>query len=515
MLESAVAHFHLLRPWWLTALVPVALILFLLLRREQDDLKWTAAIAPKLLKYMTVMPQRRWHVRPAWLVALVLGLAVVAVSGPTWRRELPPFVEDKAPLMIALDVSVSMGETDVAPSRLERGKQKIRDLLAARGHARSGLIAFAGSAHLVMPLTDDARVIEPFLAALAPGLMPVPGQVPVAAVELAAKALAGETFAGTILMVSDDLGQATAADLVRAAGRNAVLMLAVAPAGTARSPIETVPVSVDSSDIQAVARRIDTHFENAQADRIGARWRDEGFWLLLPIAALTALWFRRGVTVPWVLLALLLPALLLPAPGQAQTPAPPADALGLFLTPDQRGRIAFDRGDYRRAATLFADPMWRGIAAYRADDFIAAAEAFRKVDSLEGRFALGNAQAQNHAYEKAIALYRAVLAQQPGNAAARTNLAIVTAAYEAAEAKRRQQEQGEPEQPGLPPDESKMDKEQKGGQRVQVTPDSLTTPGAAEAWMRAVETTPADFLRLKFAIQANSDQPPAATGGAK
>ncbi len=511
MLEQAVAHFHLLRPWWLLALVPVALILLALLRREQDDLKWTAAIAPRLLKYMTVMPDRRWHVRPVWLVALVLSLAILALSGPTWRREPPPFVEDKAPLMIALDVSGSMGETDIAPSRLERGKQKIRDLLAARGRARSGLIAFAGTAHLVMPLTDDPRVIEPFLAALSPGLMPVPGKVPVAAVELAAQALAGDTFAGTILIVSDDLGKATAADINRAAGRNDVLMLAVAPPDKVHSPIGTIEVSVDSSDIQALERRVDSHFENAQAEQIGARWRDEGFWLLLPIAALSALWFRRGVTVPWILLLLLLQ----PVPGHAQTAQPPSDITSLFLTPDQRGQIAFDRGDYHRAATLFSDPMWRGIAAYRAYDFIAAAEAFRKVDTVEGRFALGNAEAQNHAYEKAIKLYQEVLAQQPDNAAAKTNLAIVTAAYEAAEAKRRQQEQSEPEQPGLPPDETKVDKQQKGGQRMQVTPESLTTPGAAAAWMRAVETTPADFLKLKFAIQANSDQPPAGTGGQK
>ena len=54
--------------------------------------------------------------RPAW------RSAIVALSGPTWRRELPPFVEDKAPLMIALAVSSSMGRTDVAPSRLERGQ---------------------------------------------------------------------------------------------------------------------------------------------------------------------------------------------------------------------------------------------------------------------------------------------------------------------------------------------------------------------------------------------------------
>ena len=67
--------------------------------------------------------------------------------------------------MIVLALSTSMDQADVAPTRLERAKQKIRDLLGVRAGARSGLIAYAGTAHLVMPLTDDRSVIEPFLAA--------------------------------------------------------------------------------------------------------------------------------------------------------------------------------------------------------------------------------------------------------------------------------------------------------------------------------------------------------------
>lgn len=48
----------------------------------------------------------------------------------------------------------------------------------------------------------------------------------------------------------------------------------------------------------------------------------------------------------------------------------------------------------------------------------------------------------------------------------------------------------------------RVDPKQKGGKRIQVQADDLTTPGAAEAWMRQVQTSPADFLNLKFAIQA-------------
>src|SRR5262249_57312205 len=121
-------------------------------------------------------------------------------------------------LMIAIDVTAAMVSSDVAPTRLERAKQKIRDLLAARAGARTGLIAYAGTAHLVMPLTDDRAVLEPFLAALAPGLMPVQGKNATAALTLANNMLATEAVAGTILIVADDLANARAPALQRAAG---------------------------------------------------------------------------------------------------------------------------------------------------------------------------------------------------------------------------------------------------------------------------------------------------------
>src|SRR5262249_4015088 len=147
LMPDAATAFHLLRPWWLLALVPTALVLALILRRDRPEVQWGGVIAPHLLKHLIVTPQGRWRIRPVWLVGAALALPIVGLAGPTWRREPPPFVEDKAPLMIALDVSASMGQPDVPPTRLERAKQKVRDLLAARAGARTGLIAYAGTAH--------------------------------------------------------------------------------------------------------------------------------------------------------------------------------------------------------------------------------------------------------------------------------------------------------------------------------------------------------------------------------
>jgi Ca-activated chloride channel family protein len=497
MPEPASFTFHFLRPYWLLALIPLAAILVLALRRRRPEARWGNVIAPHLLKHLIVVPAWDRRIPAAYLVAAGLGLGIVALAGPSWRRELPPFVENKAPLMIVLAVSPSMSERDVAPSRLERGKQKIRDLLAARAGARTGLIAFAGSAHLVMPLTDDAAVIEPFLAVLTPELMPVQGKNTTAAVELAARTLAAEQVPGTILVVADDWGGVDASALRHAAGRNDVLSLEVAP--SARASAMVVPVAADASDIATLERRIENRYQAAQSETFGAQWRDEGFWLLAPLLLLGLLWFRRGTAVQWVIIALLWHG----SPASAQQSAQQGTWFrNLWLTPDQQGRIAFERGDYAAAKELFTDPMWRGIAAYRAYDFLAAAEQFRKLDSREGRFALGNAEAQNHAYERALKAYDEVLAAEPGNQAAKTNRAIVQAAFDAQEKRRRKQEQGDASPPDEKADAMKVDPNQKGGKRIQVKPDDLTTPGAAEAWMREVQTSPADFLKLKFAIQA-------------
>ena len=146
--------------------------------------------------------------------------------------------------------------------------------------------------------------------------------------------------------------------------------------------------------------------------------------------------------------------------------------------------------------------MWRGIAAYRALDFLTAAQEFAHVETVEGRFALGNAEAQNHAWERPIKAYDEVLKAQPSQCRGQDQSRDRGRALKAQEEKRRKQEQDDSAPPDEKADEMRVDPEQKGGKRIQVKPEDVTTAGAAEAWMRAVQTTPADFLKLKFAIQA-------------
>src|SRR5262249_10271658 len=89
-----------------------------------------------------------------------------------------------------LDLSKTMDAIDVAPTRLERVKLKIRDLLELRKGARSATFAYAGSAHLVLPLADDAALAETFVDSLSTAIMPVPGKDTAAALKTVVAGLA-------------------------------------------------------------------------------------------------------------------------------------------------------------------------------------------------------------------------------------------------------------------------------------------------------------------------------------
>lgn len=198
-----IADFHFLRPWWLLAVLAAALLVWQLARQSDMRARWRNLIAPNLLDHLLIERGRTGGLRPVHLIAGILALSGIAAAGPTWERERPPFVEDTAPLAIAIDLGQTMNATDISPSRLERAKLKVQDILTRRQGARTALFAYAGSAHMVLPLTDDARLVATYLAALSPALMPIEGKDTAKALEVVETALADEAVPGTILFMTD------------------------------------------------------------------------------------------------------------------------------------------------------------------------------------------------------------------------------------------------------------------------------------------------------------------------
>jgi Ca-activated chloride channel homolog len=302
-----VGEFHFIRPLWLWSLLPAVFIWWGLWRGQDRVESWKRVIDSHLLEHLLVGEQQRRRLRPIHLLLGLWLLTAAAVAGPSWEREPSPFADDQAGLVVLLKAGTTMDATDVQPSRMERAKQKLSDLLERRDGAATGLIVYSGSAHLVMPLTRDGRIINTMAAELSPALMPVDGDALGEALDLAATVLYRAGVPGSVLVVADAVSPSQENAVVTAAPDLPVQFLSVMPPNApldsgleqaARARGATVTrLSVDSSDVATISRRAQSDFRAAPMDEGGDRWKDGGY-LLLPFIALLALaWSRKGWVV--------------------------------------------------------------------------------------------------------------------------------------------------------------------------------------------------------------------------
>ena len=201
-MRELITDFHFIRPAVLL-LIPVVIAIWWLWQRRSDPLRgWRKQIDPDLLKALLVGRESSLRGRAQWVLVVWL-VSVVAIAGPTWRLEPSPFADDATPLMILLKSDVSMDTPDPAPSRLERAHLKIADLAEARKGQALGLIAYSGSAHLVLPPTRDTAVVAEMAAEISPEIMPVRGDRLDLALLEAARVLTRGEAGGSILVVAD------------------------------------------------------------------------------------------------------------------------------------------------------------------------------------------------------------------------------------------------------------------------------------------------------------------------
>jgi tetratricopeptide (TPR) repeat protein len=172
--------------------------------------------------------------------------------------------------------------------------------------------------------------------------------------------------------------------------------------------------------------------------------------------------------------------------------------MNLWLTPDQQGRYYFEKGDYKDAAERFQDPLWKGIAYYRSGKFEAAAEQFARLDTPEGYFNLGDAYAHFGQWEQAVASYEEALRRKPDDKAAKENRDLVQSLIRKKKAKEKKEEPPEGQEPKYNPDEAKFDEKGKKGKKGEINQAELSAEQIQQVWMRRLQTTPSDFLRLKF-----------------
>lgn len=300
-MAQVLAELHFLRPLWLILLVP-ALLLWLASRREADaGARWRKVMDAPLLAALTVGGDARRRLGPDDLLLAGWAAAILAVAGPTWRQAPSPFAASARPAMFVLKVTPSMQERDLAPSRLDRAREKMADLMKLREGAPTGLVAYAGSAHLALPPTPDAAAVTSLAAALAPEVMPRAGDALADAVKLARKVLA-EGGAGGSIVVFADAAPALSAPQETGAPVTLYAMLAPSRAKTEPSLLAAaqaldaalIAPTPDMSDVTALAATLASAGPAPPSAGEAPRWVEAGY-ALTPLVALIALcWFRRG-----------------------------------------------------------------------------------------------------------------------------------------------------------------------------------------------------------------------------
>ncbi|MEA9843711.1 VWA domain-containing protein [Xanthomonas campestris] len=455
MLSTALNTLHLLRPqllWALVLIVPAAVLWFL---RQRDADVWRQSVDAHLLPQLLVTGGRRgWS---GFVLAVVAySVAVVAMSGPSWRQTERPVYQSNRPLVVALDLSSSINANDLPPSRLLQARAKLATLLRERAGGDVALLAYAGESFTVAPLTEDAANVALFLDALSPSVMPVDGKRADRAIEAAVQLLSQAGFKqGDILVMSDSADESaeSAARVARSRGfnvstlgvgsaRGAAYRAASGEIAQARLDEASLrdlasqgggryaPLAADDADLRAlgVLDPAQQPAADAAAAANGSKtWLDEGYWLLFPVMALALLAFRRRAAV--MVLALL--------------------CVGPFVEPAQAAEGTL----WQRADQVQQQRLDAGVQAYRKGDFAAAQKAFEAVPTDQGWYNLGNALARQGRYDDAIAAYDRALRQQPQLQDAIANRAAVDAAR-----KRQQQNKdgkGKPQQ-----NQNKGDKQQ-------------------------------------------------------
>jgi len=298
--------FHFLRPWWLLALPAGLLISWMVWQLRDTRSQWRGVIAPHLLDALMVRAEHRRRLVPVHLLLIVTVIAPLALAGPTWQREPSPFAVETAALVIVVDAGASMLAEDVPPSRQERASQKIADLLKAKSDTDTALIAYAGSAHVAMPLTRDTSIVEEFSRSLSVDVMPREGDALAEAIALANKQLEQAGRTGSILLISDG----TTDSEVRAIQGMRSVPVHVLSMSTGPIPdtLEAVAgetsgsltaVTADSRDVQILVGRVQHVIAQAAETEGAGRWRDAGYYLLPVIALLTLFWSRKGWAVAY------------------------------------------------------------------------------------------------------------------------------------------------------------------------------------------------------------------------
>lgn len=322
---------HLIRPWWLLALIPSVLWCLLLWKRQQQQSGWQQYCDAHLLEHVVVNNPAKQS--KLWLLLLALALLsmVVGLSGPSWHRLVTPVYKKSIARVIALDLSDSMLANDLAPNRLQRAKYKVLDLLNAIDEGQTGMVVFSRQAFVVSPLTDDSNTIASMVPTLNTDTVPVQGSRISTALDKSMQLLqqAGAEN-GSVILVTDSMPSPAALSAAKKLVSNGYRVLVLGVGTSKGSPIpnanggfmtnkqgeiifaklnvaalqqlanagngEYVSMTTNDSDVKTLLADSDQRDteKREQSEQQKVLWQDQGHWFIWFALVMLVLLVRRG-----------------------------------------------------------------------------------------------------------------------------------------------------------------------------------------------------------------------------
>jgi Ca-activated chloride channel family protein len=446
--------FHFLQPHWFFLLIPLAVIVLLFLKSDTGTSDpWRKIIDKDLMPWLRLKTAGRGSRLPIWLLTAGWIITVIALANPVWEKLPQPVFQTDQATVVVMDLSLSMNSSDLKPSRMERARFKVSDILAKQQEGVIGLVVFAGDAFVVSPLTRDGETISAMLPALKPDIMPVQGSRADLGLLKAAELLkqAGR-MRGEVLLLADSYTDDRALKAAKQLRQQGIITSVLGIGTEQGAPLPTgrgdfvrnndnevittkldVPamrklasagggdyVSLTASDedisqlmaerVQATRHRTDDRFNQT------SRWKENGPWLVILLLPLAALAFRRG----W-----LLSIAVLIVTGTPTEPAMAFTMNDLWQRQDQQAHQALIEGDIENAAKLAQDPLRKGVAEYKQGNYQAALKDFAAASGAEAAYNKGNALAKLGKYKEAIDAYEQALEERQDMEDARYNKGII------------------------------------------------------------------------------------------
>lgn len=447
--------FHFIRPLWLFAFIALVVLIRQLKKVRLASSAWHKVI-PQHLTNMLLSKEDDKKPLSLWMPSLIGTFVIIALAGPTWQKLPQPVFEVERGSVIIMDMSFSMLSTDIKPNRLTRARFKAMSLVEKINEGEIGLVAYAGDAFTISPLTSDIKNIELLLPSLSPDIMPELGSNPFPALLLAndmllnAGHIEGDIYWITDGIDSDELqdindfvskhnhrlnilGVGTEAgapitlangELMKDRGGNIVIPKinrSMLSGISKRSGGVFSIISADDSDIETLGKLPITTAKNKteKEDSLGDQWQEAGPYLLLIVLPLFLGYFRRGVLFTPVLCGLILTFSMQPQKAQASIWD------DLWQTQNQQASKKFSNEQYQEAAEQFNDPLWKGSSLYKAGDYENALQEFDKVQSIDSQYNQGNTLAKMGELKQALEKYEQVLMENPDHADAKANKEIL------------------------------------------------------------------------------------------